>query len=182
MNESIRHRGPDYGGAWFNHSSENHQLALGHRRLSIIDNHARSNQPFCSVSKRWILVFNGEIYNFDEIKKELNYSFQTSSDTEVIVASIEEKGVNWFLNRANGMFAIALYDDFEKELYLIKDRFGIKPLYYFSDENKLIFSSEIKGILASGLIEPSLNYAVIDEYLANRYVREPYSFFKTFFN
>lgn len=177
MNNSVLHRGPDFGN--FKILSKNN--AIGHRRLSIIDLNETGNQPMTTHSKVWHIVFNGEIYNFNEIKKELNYKFISKSDTEVILASIEEKGINWFLEKANGMFAIALYNLSENKLFLIRDRLGIKPLYYYYDKNKLIFSSEIKGILSSGLVKAEFNESAVDEYLGNRYIREPYTFFKNIY-
>jgi len=173
MNKSISHRGPDAGSF-----ITDKKIALGHRRLSIIDTNERANQPMRSNSKIWNLVFNGEIYNFNEIKDELSYTFSTSSDTEVILAAVEEKGIQWFIEKANGMFAIALYNSKSEKLYLIRDRLGIKPLYYFNDGEKMVFSSEIKGILSSGLVKATFNELAIDEYLGNRYVRAPYTFFE----
>ena len=176
MNNSIIHRGPDAGGYIIDKN-----IALGHRRLSIIDTSVSANQPMISKSKIWNLVFNGEIYNFNEIKSELKYVFKTNSDTEVILAAVEEKGVKWFLNKANGMFAIALYNTKTKHLYLIRDRLGIKPLFYFNNGEKLVFSSEIKGILSSGLVKAKFNASAVDEYLGNRYVREPFTFFENIY-
>jgi asparagine synthase (glutamine-hydrolysing) len=176
MNVSIKHRGPDASGIYVKKN-----LGLGHRRLSIIDTRVVSNQPMCSNSKIWHLVFNGEIYNFEEIKSQLNYNFKTNSDTEVILASLEEKGLDWFINQANGMFAIALYNSKTKELLLVRDRLGIKPLYFYNDGNNFVFSSEIKAILTSGLVDAKFNEEAVDEYLANRYVRAPYTFFKNIF-
>lgn len=174
MNLAINHRGPD--AQCFSEYDKN--VMLGHVRLSIIDVRSVANQPMFTNSKKWGIVFNGEIYNFNEIKQELNYSFITNSDTEVIIAAVEEYGIDWFLSKSNGMFAIALFNYDEEKLYLIRDRMGIKPFYYFKDDEKIIFSSEIKGILSSGLIEPVFNEAAIDEYLGNRYIRAPYTFFK----
>jgi asparagine synthase (glutamine-hydrolysing) len=176
MNDSIIHRGPDAGSFFIDKN-----MAIGHRRLSIIDTSDSANQPMHSKSKIWHLVFNGEIYNFTEIKEELSYTFSTSSDTEVIIAAVEEKGIDWFIERANGMFAIALYNSISNQLYLIRDRLGIKPLYYFKDDEKIVFSSEIKGILSSGLVKAEFNDLAVDEYLGNRYVREPYTFFKNIY-
>ena len=116
MNTSIKHRGPDAGGSYIN----NNNLVLGHRRLSIIDTREVSNQPMHSNNNTWHLVFNGEIYNFQEIKAQLNYNFKTTSDTEVILAAVEEKGVQWFINQANGMFAISLYNSETKTLLLYR--------------------------------------------------------------
>ena len=173
MNSSIIHRGPDAGGVY-----ENGNLILGHRRLSIIDTREVSNQPMHSNNNSWHIVFNGEIYNFQEIRLQLNYDFITNSDTEVILAAVQEKGLDWFIEQANGMFAIALYNSKNNQLFLIRDRLGIKPLYFYNDGENLIFSSEIKAILSSGLVEAKFNEEAVDEYLANRYVRSPYTFFK----
>ncbi len=174
MNHSLLHRGPDAGGFFL----ENARVALGHRRLSIIDTSHQADQPMVSNTGRWVIVFNGEIYNFWEIRKKLNYKFKTGSDTEVILASIEEKGIDWFLQQANGMFAIALYNKANREMFILRDRLGIKPLFFYSNKNLFIFSSEIKGILNSGLVEAIFNENAVDEYLANRYVRSPYTFFE----
>ena len=177
MNLAINHRGPD--AQCFSEYEKN--IMLGHVRLSIIDVRSLANQPMFTNSKKWGIVFNGEIYNFKEIKKELKYSFKTNSDTEVIIAAVEEYGVDWFISKANGMFAIALFNYDEEKLFLIRDRMGIKPLYYYNDDEKIIFSSEIKGVLSSGLLNPVFNEAAIDEYLGNRYIRAPYTFFKNIY-
>jgi|TARA_B110000483_G_scaffold190039_1_gene225501 asparagine synthase (glutamine-hydrolysing) len=176
MNFSIKHRGPDAGGNYIENN-----IGLGHRRLSIIDTREVSNQPMHSNSNIWHLVFNGEIYNFEEIKMQLNYNFKTNSDTEVIIAAVEEKGLDWFIKQANGMFAIALYNSETKELFLVRDRLGIKPFYFYNDGDNFIFSSEIKAILSSGLVDAKFNEEAVDEYLANRYIRAPYTFFKNIF-
>lgn len=178
MNNSILHRGPDAGAYYLNN---NRRLALGHRRLSIIDTRDIANQPMHTKSGNWHIVFNGEIYNFQEIKQNLNHNFETDSDTEVIIAAVEEKGIDWFLMKANGMFSIALYNSLKDKLFLIRDRLGIKPLFYFNNGTHLIFSSEIKAILSSGLVKAEFNENAVDEYLANRYVRSPYTFFKNIF-
>lgn len=174
MNSSIYHRGPDAGGTYI----ENNSLGLGHRRLSIIDLDSRSNQPMVSNSGQYIIVYNGEIFNFEEIKAQLSYDFKTTSDTEVILAALENKNLDWFINQANGMFAFAIFDKKSQELTLVRDRFGIKPLFYYKDDNQIIFSSEIKGILSSGLVDAQFREKSIDEYLGNRYVREPFTFFR----
>lgn len=173
MNDLIAHRGPDDK----SHRIFNNKAAFGHRRLSIIDTSSRSNQPMTSNSRRWTIVFNGEIYNHLELKKNLNYDFKTTSDTEVILAYVEQYGFSDFLKNSNGMFAIALYDNIDNRLLLARDRLGIKPFFYYLDTEKIIFSSEVKGILGSGLVEADFNESAIDEYLGYRYVREPYTFF-----
>ncbi len=174
MNSSITHRGPDSGATY---SLEN-KVALGHRRLSIIDLREVANQPMTSSNQKWHIVYNGEIYNFKEIKKELHYQFVTDSDTEVILAAVQEKGIDWFLEKANGMFAFALFNSATHELHLVRDRLGIKPLYYFNNGTQLVFASEIKAILSSGLVDAKFNEQAVDEYLANRYIRAPYTFFQ----
>lgn len=174
MNNAIAHRGPDDS----NYKIFSEKMALGHRRLSIIDISSRANQPMISNSGRWTIVFNGEIYNYRKLKQCLKYDFKTSSDTEVILAYVEKFGFEEFLKTSNGMFAIALYDAIEDKVFLARDRFGIKPLFYFMDNEKIVFSSEIKGILSSGLVEAKFNEDAIDEYLGYRYIREPNTFFK----
>ncbi len=175
MNASLVHRGPDAG---LHIVLDGGKAALGHRRLSIVDLDKRSDQPFVSSSGRWILVYNGEIYNFKEMKEKLSYDFRTESDTEVLLACIETKGIEALLKECNGMFAFAAYDTVGHRIYLCRDRLGIKPIYYYMDEEHLVFSSEIKGILNSGLVAARLDEAAIDDYFGYRYVREPYTFFE----
>jgi len=168
------HRGPDASGILIKGDG----VAFGHRRLKIVDLTDRSAQPMESQNERYQIVFNGEIYNFKEIREELDYPFVSGGDTEVILASLQIKGLSWFLERANGMFAIAIYDSVDESLILLRDRLGVKPLFYNVINNVLLFASEIKGILNSGLVEAQLYNPAIDSYLANRYVVEPYTFFK----
>ena len=177
MLSCMKYRGPNNS----DYKAINSNIALGHVRLSIIDLDDKSNQPMISNDNNLIIVFNGEIFNFKEIKKKLNYEFKTNGDTEVILASIQEKGLNWFLKNANGMFAFALYNKKEEKMYLVRDRFSIKPLFYYIDKNNLIFGSEIKCILNSGLVDAIFNKKAIDEYLGNRMVREPFTFFKNIY-
>lgn len=172
MNDSLIHRGPDAEGY-----IEIEGGYIGQRRLSIIDMDSRSNQPMWTNEKDAAIVYNGEIYNYKELKDDLCYKFKTKSDTEVLLAGIEEYEIDW-VKKCNGMFAFAFADIRENKVILCRDRLGIKPLYYYIDKEKLIFSSEIKGILNSGLIEAKFNNNAIDEYLGNRYVREPYTFFQ----
>lgn len=173
MVNSMHHRGPDARGVQI----INNAMALGHCRLSVIDLDPRSNQPMISKNGN-ILVYNGEIYNYKEIRREITYDFQTESDTEVLLAGIETRGIDWMLKRCNGMFAFAYYDKKIQQIILGRDRLGIKPLNYYIDGNLFVFASEIKAILNSGLVKAEFNATAIDEYLGNRYVREPYTFFK----
>ncbi len=169
----MYHRGPDADGK----AVVNDQLALGQRRLAIIDLDPRSDQPMYSERGN-IIIYNGEVYNYKEIKNNLSYSFRTESDTEAILIGIDLKGIDWTLNQCNGMFAFSYYDVSSQTIYLARDRMGIKPLFYYARDGLLVFASEIKSILNSGLVEAKLNEDAIDEYLGNRYVRAPYTFFK----
>lgn len=145
LSEALKHRGPDGHGAWLNPKKN---LALGHRRLSILDLTKKGAQPMSDFDGRYWITFNGEIYNFIEIKNELEgkgHKFNTDTDTEVILASYKEWGGN-MLHKFNGEWAFAIYDNIKKELFLSRDRFGIKPLYYFCDKKQFIFASEIDAI------------------------------------
>lgn len=145
MTRAIRHRGPDGEGVFIAPP-----VALGHRRLAIIDLSAEANQPFHSPCGRHTIAYNGEIYNYRELRKELEtlgISFRTSSDTEVLLAALITWGKEAIL-RLNGMFAFAWWNHTTQELLLARDRYGIKPLYYRLDGNRLLFGSEIKAILA----------------------------------
>ncbi len=139
MTDSLIHRGPDARGTF----SHNH-LGLGHRRLSIIDLSEQANQPMVSQSGNAWIVFNGEIYNFKELGRELNLQTRTSSDTEVILEAFEKWGPE-FVSRLNGMFAMAIYQKSTDKLYLFRDRLGIKPLFYYLHQGQLAFASELKA-------------------------------------
>ena len=146
MMSSIAHRGPDSNGKWNNLENT---LYLGHLRLSIIDTSPGGHQPMHSNSDRFVISYNGEIYNFISIRnelKKLNIKFNSSSDTEVLLCAIEYWGIDEALNKFEGMFAIALYDKKEKNLYLIRDRIGEKPLFYGFENGIFFFSSEIRSI------------------------------------
>jgi len=160
MLDTQRHRGPDYTGFW-----KDNTVKLGHNRLSIIDLSVDANQPFLSEDKRFILVFNGEIYNYLELKKILkNYTFKTNSDTEVLLASYLKWGKDC-LHKLNGMFSFAIYDIKKQSLFTARDRFGVKPFYYHQSKNTFYFSSEIKAIHAAG-IPKEPNKKVWASYLA----------------
>jgi asparagine synthase (glutamine-hydrolysing) len=182
MNACIAHRGPDHD-AIYSHD----QLTLGHRRLSIIDLSDESNQPFYSSDKRYVIVYNGELYNYKDLKLELQraphgtqqipYFFKTSSDTEVVLAAYIRWGADC-LRFFNGMFAFAVYDTVEKKLFVARDRLGVKPLYYYYGEEGFVFSSEIRAILRSGLKSFALNRAVLPEYLLYQTVHAPATIIK----
>jgi len=170
MNNAIAHRGPDSDGV-FNIDN----LFLGHRRLSIIDLSDAGKQPL--IHKNLSLVFNGEIYNYLELKNELknDFNFVSSSDTEVLLAAYKKWGQN-MLHKLRGMFAFAIYNSENQQLFIARDRFGIKPLYYYFKDNKLIFSSEIRALLKSDLIEKKLNKQVLGQYLRYQTVQAPDTF------
>ena len=154
MNKILSHRGPDFSDIW---SNEN--IVLGHTRLSIIDLNPRSNQPF--AKDNLLIVFNGEIYNYLELKKELSdVNFSTNSDTEVIL-ELWKKYKEKCFNMLRGMFAFAIYDTNTRETVIARDHFGIKPLHYYIDEEKLIFSSEIKSIKETLNIKLSISNEAI---------------------
>ena len=162
MTDAIAHRGPDDDGFYLDDS-----VALGMRRLSIIDL-AKGRQPITSLDERYLIFFNGEIYNYQEIKKELSeYAFKTDSDTEVILAGYLKWGANGLLNRLRGMFAFAIYDTRDKQLFLARDPFGIKPLYYFKVGSEIkAFASEIKAFLPLPNFTPEVNDAAVYNYLS----------------
>lgn len=147
MCAAMPHRGPDNTGIW--HDKED--CVLGHNRLSIIDLSAEANQPFESADQRYTLVFNGEIYNYIELRHELGISnFRTNSDTEVLLQAFQKWGAA-MLDRLNGMFAFAIWDRKDKKLFAARDRFGVKPFYYAIHQNKLYFSSEIPALFEIGV-------------------------------
>ena len=141
------HRGPDYTGKWLEEG-----VALGHNRLSIIDLSNSANQPFFDETKRYAIVFNGEIYNYIELRKKLesSYNFRTTSDTEVLLAAFIFWGKDC-LKYLNGMFSFAIYDSKSKSLFAARDRFGVKPFFYHKSNDSFYFSSEIKAIHAAGI-------------------------------
>lgn len=172
MNAATLHRGPDGTGVYIDE-----QISLGHNRLSIIDLSHIADQPMFSSDGNLVIVFNGEIYNFQELKQELTtYDFKSSSDTEVLLAGYEAWGVELF-KKCNGMFALAIFDKRKNELVLARDRVGIKPLYYYLDNGAFIFSSEIKGILEHN-IPRILNKEAFEEYFSLLYVPAPNTLFK----
>ncbi len=142
MVESLSYRGPDADGVFVDEG-----ISLGHNRLSVIDLSASANQPMFDDKKELIIVFNGEIYNFRELKKELSdYEFKTKSDTEVILAGYQKWGKD-VVKKLNGMFAFAIWDRRDNSLFCARDHAGMKPFYYFWDGEKFIFASEIPALL-----------------------------------
>jgi asparagine synthase (glutamine-hydrolysing) len=173
MNAVLEHRGPDQTDYWCSDG-----ISLGHDRLAIIDLSERGKQPMFDAEKRFSIVFNGEIYNFQEIRKELEskYTFVSGSDTEVILYAYREYGANC-LHKFNGIFAFAIWDALKKELFIARDQMGIKPLYYAEHDGKLYFSSEIKGLLAAG-VPRTINKEAVPFYFNLLYIPEPQTLFK----
>lgn len=163
MTDAMIHRGPDAEGQWIDE-----YIALGHRRLSIIDLEAKSNQPLVSHDGKYVITFNGEIYNYIELKSELvskGAVFRTDSDTEVVIEAYRAYGEECF-NQFNGMWSLALYDMEEQKVILSRDRFGIKPAYTVDNEDVFVYASEIKAILAAFPEENIPNEACIYRYLS----------------
>ncbi|MCB1023661.1 MAG: asparagine synthase (glutamine-hydrolyzing) [Acidobacteria bacterium] len=176
MNAAIAHRGPDADGV-----ERLGNNVLGHRRLSIIDLSPASNQPFRSADGRYTIVFNGEIYNYRELKSELESLgciFKTNSDTETIVHAYEKFGPKC-VDKLRGMFAFAIWDKKEESLFIARDRAGKKPLFYSMLKNgDFVFGSELKSILAHGQISKEIDPAALDAYLTFGYVPEDFCIFK----
>jgi asparagine synthase (glutamine-hydrolysing) len=161
MTTCLAHRGPDADGFYVQGP-----VALGHRRLSIIDLSEAANQPIADNSGRYQIIFNGEIYNFREVRKLLTgYDFHTNSDTEVLLAAYSKWGAAC-LPYLKGMFVFIIWDTEKKELFIARDRMGVKPVYYYYDNDTFLFASEIRGILGSGLVEAKINREAIREFLS----------------
>ncbi len=174
MIDLINYRGTDDKGFYINS-----QIGLGHRRLSIIDLKG-GHQPISSEDERIQVIYNGEIYNYEELKEELikfGHKFKTNSDSEVIVHSYEEWGCDCF-SKFNGMFSIAIWDNNQKKIILARDRYGKKPLYWTRINDTLIFASELKSILAHTLIKRKLNHLAIYQYFSFDYVPQPFTIFE----
>ncbi len=170
MTRAMAHRGPDATGFF----AEEH-IAFGHLRLSIIDLSSAANQPFADDSGRYIMVYNGEIYNYQDVRALMpGHAFRTTGDTEALLVAYAKWGSDC-LRYMRGMFAFAIWDRQEKELFLARDRMGVKPLYYYKDGERLIFASEIRGILATGLVKRKLDHAALIEYFSYQSVSYPLS-------
>lgn len=174
--DTMTHRGPDDAGLYY---EPKEGLALGHRRLSIIDLTDAGHQPFFSYDGRYVIVYNGEIYNYKELKKELapHYPFKTNTDTEVLLAAYMHWGKDC-LRRLNGMFAFAIWDKHTKTLFCVRDRLGIKPFYWSVHNGNFYCASEIKGILSVTDIPRKLNKQGVLDYLSYRYPLGDKTFFE----
>lgn len=178
MNDTMYHRGPDDSGAEIFDASGGYSVGLAQRRLSILDLSALGHQPMHSQDERLVVVYNGEIYNFGELREELSsYPFRSHCDTEVILAAYLKWGISC-VERFQGMFAIALFDRESGELFLVRDRIGKKPLYYWINGDTLVFASELKPIMAYPGFPQNIRRDVIRRYLFQQCVNEPYSIFE----
>lgn len=174
MRDTMIHRGPNDGGEWY---SQDFRVGLAHRRLAIIDLSLRGRQPMCDESGKLVIVFNGEIYNFLDLRHDLEkkgHAFKSKSDTEVILLAYQEWGIDC-ISHFNGMFAFCIYDDREKLLFLARDRAGEKPLYYRYANGQFSFASELKAIMADPGTPRKLNLDAVNYYLAYGYVPCPMS-------
>lgn len=177
MSATLRHRGPDDEGLWW---SEQRQVGLAHRRLAILDLSPGGHQPMSDPTGHLSIAFNGEIYNFADLRRELEqkrYSFRSASDTEVMLAAYAEWGIE-FLKRLNGMFVFALYDARSKKLLLARDRAGEKPLFYRHHNGRLVFASELKALAADPAFSREVDPVALDFYLAYGYVPADHCIFR----
>ncbi|MEP0713746.1 MAG: asparagine synthetase B, partial [Algoriphagus sp.] len=172
MLQKQKHRGPDAQGVWFEE-----ECFLGHNRLSILDLSEAANQPMVSNCGRYVVVFNGEIYNYIELKQSLDYSFRTTSDTEVLLAMFI-KYKDKMLQHLNGMFSFAIWDRVEKKLFAARDRFGVKPFYFSFADHQFLFASEIKTLVAAGVDAASNDVVWADYFVHGSYGYPDETFFK----
>ena len=180
MTDSLRHRGPDYSDTYIN---KDRTVGLGHTRLSIIDLSERANQPMASDDHRIQVSYNGEIYNYKEIQKELcskGHVFKTTSDTEVLIKSYEEWGIEC-IHKFVGMFSLAIWDGRSNKLYLARDRVGIKPLYYYKEKNLFLFGSELKALMKHPDFSKRISMDGLALFLRYDYIRSPYTIFENTF-
>ena len=178
MTETLLHRGPDAGELWLDRDA---LLVLGHRRLSIVDLSAAGAQPMVSSCGRFVISYNGEVYNADEIKPELEAAgrrFRGHCDTEIIVEGAAQWGVEAIVKRLIGMFAMALWDRRERVLYLVRDRLGIKPVYWAEIDGRIVFGSELKALRADIGWAPALDRDAVAAYLSFGYVPAPHAIYR----
>lgn len=183
MKERMYHRGPDAEGSYF---SENGQVVLGHRRLSIVDLSEAGSQPMTSKSGRYVIAYNGEIYNYKKLAERLLSegkvtAFRGTSDTEVLLEAFEAYGVEETIRECKGMFAIALYDKQENSLTLLRDRIGEKPLYYGMVNGSFVFASDIGSISVLDGFQNPVDTRVLDLYFVHGYIPAPYSIYQNIY-
>lgn len=178
MNDTMRHRGPDDSGEEIYPMKNGYHVGMAQRRLSIMDLSPLGHQPMHSPDGRVSVVYNGEIYNFRELREELKgYPFKSTCDTEVLIAAYLKWGIGC-IGRFNGMFAICLYDREQEDVYLVRDRIGKKPLYYETEGGSLIFASELKPLMAREGFQKKIRREVLSRYLFQQYIQAPESIFE----
>ena len=178
MNQQVKSRGPDFNDIW---NDDNKNIFFGHSRLSIIDLSKSGNQPMHSRSKRWTIVFNGEIYNFKHLKNFFDDKSDLTGDTSVLVNLIEKIGFRKTLNEIDGMFSFAVWDNLEKKLFLARDRLGEKPLYYSINENFLIFGSNLNSVKIFPNQSLKISNEALNSYLKLNYIPSPLSIYENIF-
>ncbi len=178
MNDTMYHRGPDDSGVELYEMTGGRQVGFAQRRLSIMDLSALGHQPMHSANQRVSVVYNGEIYNYRELREELaDYPFRSNCDTEVIIAAYLKWGITC-VERFNGMYAIALFDRETNEVYLVRDRIGKKPLYYWYEDENLVFASELKPIMKYPGFTGRIERRVLSRYLFQQYINAPESIYQ----
>lgn len=181
MANSMVHRGPDSAGTWQN---ERGDVAFGHRRLAIVDLTPAGHQPMTSADRRWTITYNGELYNTGDLRSRLESppgGWRGHSDTQVLIEAIAAWGVHRTVERADGMFAFGAFDHARNELWLARDRFGEKPLYYRSTSDAFTFSSELRGIIAASTSRPEFDRASLVELLERGFIGAPHTIFESVF-
>src|SRR3989304_4043784 len=176
MRDALTHRGPDDAGIYID---EENNVGLGHRRLSILDLSSLGHQPMSNENGSIWITYNGEVYNFKEIREELSqrgYNFKSNSDTEVVIKSYEEWGIDC-VHKFIGMFALGIWDKREKKLYLVRDRVGVKPLYYYQKDGLFLFGSELKVLMKHPDFNKEIDYSVLQLYLRYGYIPAPFTIF-----
>jgi len=180
MRDALTYRGPDDSGFYID---KEHNIGLAHRRLSILDLSERGHQPMSNDDGSIWITYNGEVYNFKEIRGELiskGYSFKSNSDTEVLVKAYQEWGLDC-VDKFIGMFAFAIWDRNEKKLYLIRDRAGVKPLFYYFSNGTLLFASELKALMEHPSFTKEINLNILPQFLRFGYIQAPYTIFQNTF-
>ncbi|MGB3799899.1 MAG: asparagine synthase (glutamine-hydrolyzing), partial [Lewinella sp.] len=178
MRDTLTHRGPDGYGTELRMEG---QLALGHRRLSILDLSERGHQPMANEDGTVWITFNGEIYNYGPLRQELlncGHVFRSTSDTEVLVHGYEEWGLDALLGRIKGMFAFGLWDENRRKLFVVRDRFGIKPLVYHADGNRFVFASEIKAVTRDPAFRKEIRQDALADFFIYSYIPHPHTVYE----
>lgn len=180
MHDSLKYRGPDDSGASVFSSREKLTVGIAHRRLSIMDLSENGHQPMVSDDGSIVLTFNGEIYNFVELRNDLEqvgYRFKTKCDTEVVLKAYQEYGIHC-LDKFNGMFAIALFDKKADALILARDRIGVKPLYYYFNDGEFAWGSELKPIMLFPGFHKEIREDMLARFFCHKFIKSPDSIFK----